>query len=127
SSIALHDGLPALTWGVLLLVRRRSPHGDRNSLIDSLILTVGLSLLSWVLLIAPYLHDPTMGFLSKLVSVAYPIGDIILLAAAVRLALDAGRHRPAFHLLGASIVSLLTTDFVYGVMTLHGSYHHQLL
>jgi diguanylate cyclase (GGDEF)-like protein/PAS domain S-box-containing protein len=118
---------PALMLGLLLLVRQRNPRGDRNGLIDSAILTLGLSLLSWVLLIAPYLHDPTMGVLPKLVSVAYPLGDIILLAAAIRLALDNGKHQPAFYLLSASIVSLLVTDFVYGVMTLNGTYHHQLL
>jgi diguanylate cyclase (GGDEF)-like protein/PAS domain S-box-containing protein len=118
---------PALMLGLLLLVRRRNPRGDRNGLIDSAILTLGLSLLSWVLLIAPYLHDPTMGVLPKLVSVAYPLGDIILLAAAIRLALDNGKHQPAFYLLSASIVSLLVTDFVYGVMTLDNTYHHQLL
>jgi diguanylate cyclase (GGDEF)-like protein/PAS domain S-box-containing protein len=118
---------PALMLGLLLLVRRRNPRGDRNGLIDSAILTLGLSLLSWVLLIAPYLHDPTMGVLPKLVSVAYPLGDIILLAAAIRLALDNGKHQPAFYLLSASIVSLLVTDFVYGVMTLNNTYHHQLL
>ncbi|HEY7952783.1 MAG TPA: EAL domain-containing protein [Solirubrobacteraceae bacterium] len=118
---------PALMLGLLLLVRRRNPRGDRNGLIDSAILTLGLSLLSWVLLIAPYLHDPTMEVLPKIVSVAYPLGDIILLAAAIRLALDNGKHQPAFYLLSASIVSLLVTDFVYGVLTLNGTYHHQLL
>ncbi len=118
---------PALMLGLLLLVRRRNPRGDRNGLIDSAILTLGLSLLSWVLLIAPYLHDPTMSLLPKLVSVAYPLGDIILLAAAIRLALDNGKHQPSFYLLSGSIVSLLVTDFVYGVMTLHNTYHHQLL
>ncbi len=118
---------PALMLGLLLLVRRRNPRGDRNGLIDSAILTLGLSLLSWVLLIAPYLHDPTLSLLPKLVSVAYPLGDVILLAAAIRLALDNGKHQPSFYLLSGSIVSLLVTDFVYGVMTLHGTYHHQLL
>jgi diguanylate cyclase (GGDEF)-like protein/PAS domain S-box-containing protein len=117
----------ALMLGLLLLVRRRNPQRNRNSLIDAAILTLGLSLLSWVLLIAPYLHDPTLGLLPKLVSVAYPLGDIILLAAAIRLILDAGRRRPAFYLLSASIVSLLATDFVYGVMTLDNAFHHQLL
>ena len=76
--------------GLLLLVRRRNPQRNRNSLIDAAILTLGLSLLSWVLQIAPYLHDPTLGVLPKLVSVAYPVGDIIMLAAAVRLILDHG-------------------------------------
>jgi diguanylate cyclase (GGDEF)-like protein/PAS domain S-box-containing protein len=118
---------PAQMLGLLLLVRRRNPHRDRNTLIDAAILTLGLSLLSWVLQIAPYLHDPTMGLLPKLVSVAYPLGDIMLLAAVIRLILDSGRRQPAFYLVTASVVSLLVTDFVYGVMTLDNAYHHQLL
>jgi len=118
---------PVLMLGLLLVARRRNPHGSRNTLIDAAILTLGLSLLSWVLLITPYLHDPTLGLLPKIVSVAYPIGDILLLAAAMRLMLDSGPRPPAFYLLSASIVSLLVTDFVYGVMTLDGSFHHQLL
>jgi diguanylate cyclase (GGDEF)-like protein/PAS domain S-box-containing protein len=113
--------------GLLALVHRRSPQRDRNTLIDAAILTLGLSLVSWVLLIAPYLHDGTLSLLPKLVSVAYPLGDIILLAAAIRLVLDNGPRRPAFYLMVASIVTVLVTDFVYGVMTLHGSFHHQLL
>ncbi len=117
----------ALMLGLLLLVRRRNPQRSRNTLIDAAILTLGLSLLSWVLLIAPYLHDGTMTLLPKLVSVAYPLGDIVLLAAAIRLALDSGQRRPSFYLLSASIVSLLVTDFVYGVMTLDNAFHHQLL
>ena len=64
------------------------------ALIDSLIMTLGLSLLSWVALIAPYLHDDTMDAVAKLVSIAYPLGDILLLAAAIRLAVDAGRREP---------------------------------
>jgi hypothetical protein len=117
----------ALMLGLLLLVRRRNPRENRNSLIDAAIMTLGLSLLSWVLLIAPYLHDPSLGLLPKLVSVAYPLGDIMLLAAAIRLILDVGRKRPAFYLLSASAVSLLVTDFIYGVMLRESAFHHQLL
>jgi len=118
---------PALMVGLLMLVRRRNPQRSRNTLIDAAILTLGLSLLSWVLLITPYLHDATLGLLPKLVSVAYPIGDILLLAAVIRLVLDSGPRRPAFYLLSASVVALLATDFVYGIMTLDNSFHHQLL
>ncbi|HWX45416.1 MAG TPA: EAL domain-containing protein [Solirubrobacteraceae bacterium] len=118
---------PAQMLGLLLLVRRRNPRRNRNTLIDAAILTLGLSLLSWVLQIAPYLHDPSMGLLPKLVSVAYPLGDIMLLAAAIRLVLDSGRRRPAFYLLSASLVSLLATDFTYGILTLEGAFHHQLI
>lgn len=113
--------------GLLLLVRRRNPQRDRDTLIDASILILGLSLPSWMLLIAPYLNDPTLGLLPKLLSVAYPLGDIVLLAAAIRLALDGGRRRPSFYLLSASLVSILVTDFAYGVMTLDGTFHHQLV
>jgi diguanylate cyclase (GGDEF)-like protein/PAS domain S-box-containing protein len=118
---------PALMAGLLLLIRRRNPERDRAGLIDSLIITLGLSLVSWIALIAPYLHDPTMSLLPKLVSIAYPIGDILLLAAAVRLAVDAGKRQPAFYLLFLSIVTLLITDFAYAVLTLHGAYTHQVI
>jgi diguanylate cyclase (GGDEF)-like protein/PAS domain S-box-containing protein len=118
---------PALMLGLLLLVRRRNPQRNRNTLIDAAILTLGLSLLSFILLIAPYLHDGTLGLLPKMVSVAYPLGDVLLLAAAIRLMLDSGPRRPAFYLLSGSVLCLLVTDFVYGVMTLDESFHHQLL
>ena len=126
------DGLylavyPVLMVGLLLLVRRRNPGSDRASVIDSLILTFGLSLVSFMLLIAPYLHDHTLSLVPKLVSIAYPLGDILLLAAAIRLALDMGKRRPALYVLAASIVTLLVTDFVYGLLTLANTYTHQVI
>ena len=118
---------PALMIGLLSLVRRRNPHGDRPGLIDALIMTLGLALVSWVALIAPYIHDDTMDVFAKLVSIAYPAGDILLLAAAIRLAVDGGRRGPAFGFLSASIIALLVTDFVYGVVTLNGAYDGQVI
>jgi diguanylate cyclase (GGDEF)-like protein/PAS domain S-box-containing protein len=117
---------PALMTGLVLLVRRRNPHRKARGGIDAAIMTVGLSLPSWAALIAPNLHDQTLTLLPKLVSVAYPLGDVMLLAAAVSLAMDTGRRKGAFYLLSASISSLLVTDFIYGLMLLHGTYHHQL-
>ena len=117
---------PVMMAGLLLLVRRRNAGSDRSGLIDGLILTVGLSLPAWIALMAPYLHMDDLSLLGKVVSVAYPVGDVILVGAIVRLALDAGRREPAFHLLTGSIVLLLVTDFAYGLLTLHGLYDHQL-
>jgi diguanylate cyclase (GGDEF)-like protein/PAS domain S-box-containing protein len=117
---------PVLMVGLILLVRRRNPEGDRAGVVDSLIMTLGLALISWVALIAPYLRDDALPLIPKLVSIAYPLGDILLLAAAIRLAVDAGKRAPAFYLLAASIVTLLLTDFVYGLVTLNGAYTGQL-
>ncbi len=125
------DGLyltvyPALMAGLLLLVRRRNPRTDRAGAIDSLILTLGIALLSWVFLIAPNIQ---LGgnWLPEAVSIAYPVGDILLLAAAIRLAVDRGVRAPAFYLLAGSIVCLLTTDSVYNRMLLDGTYDGQVI
>ncbi|MGB8004276.1 MAG: hypothetical protein WCF27_08445, partial [Gaiellaceae bacterium] len=91
------DGLylavyPVLMAGLFVLVRRRNPRPDRSVLIDSLILTIGVGLLSWIFLIAPNIHLAGLTWLEKGISVAYPLGDVLLLAAAIRLAVDAGRR-----------------------------------
>ena len=118
---------PALMTGVLLAVRRRNPQGDRAGVIDALIITVGIALLSWVFLMAPYVHDATLSPLAKAVSIAYPLGDVLLLAAALRLAFDGGRRTASFGLLAASVGALLATDAGYGYALLDGTYNHQLI
>jgi diguanylate cyclase (GGDEF)-like protein/PAS domain S-box-containing protein len=117
---------PALMTGLLMLARRRGRRRDVGGTVDAAILTLGLALPSWVSLIAPYLHDGSLTSPARVISVAYPMGDVLLLAAAVRLTLHAGRRTPAFYLLTSSIVFLLMTDFVSGVLILDGTYAHQL-
>jgi diguanylate cyclase (GGDEF)-like protein/PAS domain S-box-containing protein len=117
---------PALVLGLLILVSRRNREGDRAGVIDSLILTVGIALLSWVFLVAPNVHLSGLTLLEKVVSIAYPLGDILLLAAAIRLAVDTGKRAPAFYLLVCSIVCLLATDSAYTYALLTDAYHHQL-
>ncbi|MGA2925124.1 MAG: EAL domain-containing protein [Solirubrobacteraceae bacterium] len=118
---------PVLMAGLLLLVRRRNPAHDGAGVVDSVIMTLGLALVSWTALITPYIHDGSLSLLPKLVSIAYPVGDILLLAAAIRLAVDTGKRQPAFYLLALSLGVLLITDFAYGVVTLDNAYHHQLI
>src|SRR6476660_10546749 len=118
---------PVLMAGLFILVRRRSPRPDRAALIDALILTIGVGLLSWVFLIAPNVHLENLSLLANAVSVAYPLGDVLLLAAAIRLAVDAGKRSPAFWLLVSSIVCLMATDSAYHLALLTGTNHHQLI
>src|SRR3954471_17141044 len=129
---SIGDGLyllvyPVLMAGLFILVRRRSPRPDRAALIDALILTIGIGLLSWVFLIAPNVHLENLSLLANAVSVAYPLGDVLLLAAAIRLAVDAGKRSPAFWLLVSSIVCLMATDSAYNYALLKGTYDHQLI
>ena len=118
---------PVLMAGLLVLVRRRNPRRDPAALIDALILTIGVGLLSWVFLIAPNIHLGDISWLAKAVSIAYPLGDVLLLAAAIRLAVDAGKRAPSFYLLAGSIVCLLATDSAYNLAILKGTYDHSQL
>ena len=112
----------------MLLIKRRDPHGrDRAAIVDTLILTVGFALLSWVFLVAPNLHLSGLTILAKLVSVAYPLGDILLLGALIRFAVQAGSKTPAFYLLSLSTVALLTTDCAYNYALLANTFNHQLI
>ena len=105
---------PCLFLGILLLIRHRSPGRDRDSAIDSLIVGIGVGVLSWVFLIAPYTHDSTLTTLQKLVSIGYPLMDLMLVTVAIRLAVGRGRKNPSFYLLLAGVVALFITDALYG-------------
>jgi diguanylate cyclase (GGDEF)-like protein/PAS domain S-box-containing protein len=118
---------PVLIAGLFMLVKRRNPRRDRTALIDSLILTIGIGLLSWVFVIAPNIHVTGQTWLQTSVGVAYPLGDVFLLAGLIRLAVDAGRRTPSFWLLMGSMVCLLTTDSAYNLALLKGTYNYQLI
>jgi diguanylate cyclase (GGDEF)-like protein/PAS domain S-box-containing protein len=112
---------PCLAIGLLQLIRRRSPGRDWASFIDSMMIAIGVSTLSWVFLIGPNWH--TEGdLLQRLTSMAYPIMDVVLVTVAIRLAVGAGKRAPAFRLILAAILVLCVTDSAYGWTLLHTPY-----
>ncbi len=76
---------------------------------------------------APYVDDATLGALAKSISVAYPIGDVLLVAAVLRLVFDGGRRPSSFYLLVAATATLFAADAAYGYALLKGTFHHQLI
>jgi signal transduction histidine kinase len=114
---------PFLVAGLLLLIRYRSPGADWASLLDALVITVGVGVVSWVFLIVPFATAPGLTLPERLVSMSYPIADVLLLATAVRLAIDRGPRPPAFWVLLTGVGALLVTDTLYSVIQLGGGYH----
>jgi signal transduction histidine kinase len=114
---------PFLVGGLLLLIRYRSPGADRASLLDALVITVGVGVVSWVFLIVPFASAPGLTLPERLVSMAYPIMDVLLLATVVRLAIDRGPRPPAFWVLLSGVGALLVTDSLYSIIQLGGGYH----
>jgi PAS domain S-box-containing protein len=113
---------PLLVAGLLVLIRARSEGRDRGSLIDASVVTVGVGLLAWVFLIEPYTRLDGIDGFERIMSMAYPLMDVLLLAVAARLAIGAGVRPASFYLVGLGIVSLLATDAVYGYIELHNGY-----
>jgi diguanylate cyclase (GGDEF)-like protein/PAS domain S-box-containing protein len=115
---------PLAAAGLLIFIYWRTPDGDRRSLIDALTLTVGLALLSWTFLIRPYVHNPALSGLQKGVAIAYPLGDVLMLALLARLLAPGSGRTRCVQLLTLGAVACLLSDVAFGVMQLHGSFHN---
>jgi diguanylate cyclase (GGDEF)-like protein/PAS domain S-box-containing protein len=113
---------PMLAGALLIFIRSRSGAGNRAALLDALVPTAGLGLLSWVFLISPYVRDTDLGFVEKAVSSGYPLGDVLALAMLARLLTAGGRKPVALHVLVAGVASLLITDVIYGLRQLDGTW-----
>ena len=113
---------PLYAAGVLIFIWWRTADADRRALVDALTLTVGLALLSWIYLILPYVHNPTLSWLQKCFSIGYPLGDVLVLAMLARL-LAAGTARiRSVQLLTLGTVGMLVSDVSFGLIQLHGSF-----
>ena len=109
-------GYVPLAIGLLLLIRARTPGSDRASLIDAAIIATGLGLLSWVFLMKPAAADSTLTVVGRVISIAYPAADVLLLALLARLLVGAGVHNTAFRLLAGSLVVMLAGDVGFAVL-----------
>ncbi|GAA2626921.1 GGDEF domain-containing protein [Paractinoplanes durhamensis] len=115
---------PLVCAALVLLVRRRTPSWDTATLLDAAILAIGLGMLWWVYLIGPMATDVdgSESLASNVVSIAYPVMDLIVLATAIRLAVGSGARSTAFRLLLASLLAMLVADMVYGLQTAADTY-----
>ncbi|MFC7529644.1 putative bifunctional diguanylate cyclase/phosphodiesterase [Actinoplanes sp. GCM10030250] len=106
---------PLLTAGLLMFIRARAGGGtNRGALLDALVPTVGLGLLAWVYWIAPFTRSDELSLLEKLVSIGYPLGDVLVLAMILRMLTGAGRRGGAVTTIGIAMVGLLISDIFYG-------------
>ncbi|MEU5891700.1 EAL domain-containing protein [Streptomyces sp. NPDC047461] len=113
---------PLYAAGLLSFVHWRTGWRDRASLVDALTLTAGLALLSWLFLIDPYARVEGLTWVQKAFSIAYPLGDILVLAMLLRLLAGPGGKSRSLMLLTAGTVGLLTADVAYGLIQLNGTW-----
>ena len=114
---------PCFAAGLMLFIRARSAGRDRADLLDAAIITTGLGLLSWIYLVIPNFQADGLTNLQHLIAVAYPLGDVLVLAMLVRLIGGGGLRLPSMKLLVVGAIGLLISDTLYGLIQLNGDWH----
>ncbi|GAA2337094.1 putative bifunctional diguanylate cyclase/phosphodiesterase [Dactylosporangium salmoneum] len=114
---------PCLAIALVIVVRRQNPGGDRAALIDGTIVTVGAALLTWVFLIEPYLSQPGISGVQRVIAVGYPLGDVLVLAVMARIGGGRSARAAPLRILFAGFACLLAADAAFTWQSLRGTFH----
>jgi signal transduction histidine kinase len=104
-------GYPALAAGALVLALPRGGARDKRAWLDALIVTAGVATVIWGPLSGAAVGQGSV--FDKAVLFAYPVGDLVLLAALARLAVGSVRN-VSLWLLSVGVVLQLVGDTIYG-------------
>ena len=107
---------PCVIAGLVVTVLRRKTRREWSSLIDAMMISTGVGLLAWVAVIRPALGDPQYSALGQVVTIAYPLGDLVMLAMVVRLIVSSGARGASYRLLAASVSAFLIGDTTWAVL-----------
>ena len=114
---------PLYVAGLLIFIRSRSAGRHRRGLLDALTLLIGLTLLAWIYLILPYVHNPDLSWVTKAVAIAYPIGDAAVLALLAQLLTPGTWRTRSVQLLTVGTVALLASDILISIMQLYSRFN----
>jgi signal transduction histidine kinase len=103
---------PLLAVGLVLLLVEAGGHHRTAAIGEALIFTCAAALVLWCFVVSDILHGDGSA-LERAVSAAYPLMDIVLLAALAGFFVTAAWRTPSFLLLLAGAVPLIISDVIY--------------
>ncbi|HEX2783462.1 MAG TPA: EAL domain-containing protein [Ilumatobacteraceae bacterium] len=115
-------GYPFIAVGLVTLLRSRGGARDVGSVIDGFIVATSAGVLLWVFFVAPTAFDQSLPVFERLISVAYPAGDLLLIAIVAQLAVRQVRRQAPYWIVAAGLMALLVADLGYLYQSLYGSY-----
>jgi PAS domain S-box-containing protein len=116
---------PFLLLGILLLPARPIPAASRARIaLDGLMIMTAAVTFSWYFILAPVIQQGTGTALAKVVSAAYPLAGLVMIACLLILALRPGERnlRPAVRLLALGLALVVVADSNFAYQTLHDAY-----
>ena len=114
-------GYPLLVFGLYQMARLRSGRHAREGVLDGAIFGAAALVAVWQLLVVPTAAG-THEVLTSIVWSAYPLGDVLLIAAAAWLAISPGKRGPTTFLLLGALVGTFTLDVLYSYLPLVSSF-----
>ncbi len=116
---------PLFVTGLLFFPARSLNYSQRLKLsIDTGIIIISVSLISWIFVIAPIIVTNKADILVLELSLAYPVMDLLLLFVLLTLLFRQVNsiNRTTLMLLFSGGIVEIIYDFVYSIMTLQGTY-----
>ncbi len=117
---------PLMLWGLLLLPIGRRSLAERVRLgLDIAIVAIGGFVVVIYVVLGPTIVQSGPDTLQTAFSIAYPVGDLILLVglASVLLRHPAASSVRALQFMAVSLLFFVAADLLYGYITLHSTYH----
>lgn len=116
---------PLFLAGILQFPRAPQSRSRRlRAALDATTIALGGGAIVWYVVLGPNAYASPESTLSAIVSVSYPIGDIVLIVALARLLTDLRQPaaRLPLQLLAAGLTLYVVGDVVYGWLLLHSGY-----
>jgi signal transduction histidine kinase len=108
-------GYPLLVLGVVLVLRELGSQTSRTAILDTVVIFSAVALVQWVFFIDPYNHMHFGTEFERVVAMAYPVMDALLLVALAQLLVGPGGRTPAYRLLLLSVALWVVADEIYGL------------
>ena len=105
---------------LIVLMKQRQYVWDRQSWIDSAVITIAAVSVAASFVLLPMLSQSTPSDLTSYLALAYPVLDLVVLALLIRLTVGGGRPMTSLLLLTASVAATLTADLVYNGLAVNG-------
>lgn len=118
----VHPAYAILAFGLARLALLRSRNRSRDALLEVAVVVLGVGSILWLYLMAPYATDSSIPLSTRLVTLAYPSFDLVLVAIVATFVILPGARSRAYWLLLGGLIAALAGGTIYAVTSLTGAF-----